>query len=165
MKGSQIPATIRYLEGLQNATSQFHLCKMACSTAFIVFVFAFLSVILTAYACEDCSTEAMDASNDFRVEMGDRPFRFSRVLYQRCLAHSQAMASSGVLFHSDLGDGVLAENVAMRSEGNDDGYKMTQQWIQSPGHRANLLGTYECFATALYRKNGKVWGTQMFGKC
>lgn len=137
---------------------------MSVLKVFVLFI-ALSAFRHAAGQCSGCSESAMDATNSYRQQNGLPALTYSAAFYQRCLAHSREMAAKGSLYHTNLGSGVMAENVAMRSSGGSAGTLMVQQWIDSPGHRANMVGNYKCGATALYEQGGSVWGTQMFGDC
>jgi Cysteine-rich secretory protein family len=130
-----------------------------------VLAFAAATLALALPAVADDSGDAMAATNKYRGEHGMAPLSESPSLFSRCMEHSKSMAARGSLYHTALGGGVMAENVAMRSSGDSAGTAMVSQWIDSPGHEENLRSDYPCGATALYESGGQVWGTQMFGEC
>lgn len=137
----------------------------SASANMTLMVVVLLAVMVVVSGCSECSRTAMLETNRFRGNNGKQALSFSRLFYNRCKRHSREMASRNQLFHTSLGDGVRAENVAYRSSGGSVGKLMVQQWIDSPEHRRNMLGPYRCFATYIYISNGKAWGTQMFGTC
>lgn len=55
-----------------------------------------------------------------------------------------------------------AENVAMNSAHAGPGARAVVQWIESPGHQANLVGNYQGMAVAAVREGGRYWLTQEF---
>lgn len=54
----------------------------------------------------------------------------------------------------------LGENVASGQLTVD---QVMQDWMNSPGHRANILGDYKFFGGGLAYNNGKTYWTQDFG--
>jgi uncharacterized protein YkwD len=57
-----------------------------------------------------------------------------------------------------------AENVAYCAGVSDPVRTMMEGWIESPGHRRNLLGDFNAIGIA-FANRGELWyGTQFFGK-
>ena len=92
----------------------------------------------------------------------------------RCLqrfANKQAarMANQRRLFHQDLGRiqracgvGWVGENVA---RGNISANQMVGLWMNSPGHRANILfRQYRLTGVGARRGGGQWWAAQVFGR-
>ena len=92
----------------------------------------------------------------------------------RCLqrfANKQAarMANQRRLFHQDLGKiqracgvGFVGENVA---RGNITANQMVGLWMNSPGHRANILfRQYRLTGVGARRGGGQWWAAQVFGR-
>jgi uncharacterized protein YkwD len=40
---------------------------------------------------------------------------------------------------------------------------MEQAWMNSPGHRANILGSFNVIGVGVVCSGGRVWATQSFG--
>ena len=55
----------------------------------------------------------------------------------------------------------LGENVAM---GQPSPQAMEAAWMNSPGHRANILGSYTHVGVAFIVANGYTWGVEVFAK-
>ncbi|MGQ0804351.1 MAG: CAP domain-containing protein [Actinomycetota bacterium] len=85
---------------------------------------------------------------------------------------SEHMASTGRLEHSDinatlgspefsefhrLGENILEGSCSMTAA------QMEQAWMNSPGHRANILGSYNVIAVGVVCAGGRLWATQSFG--
>lgn len=102
-----------------------------------------------------------DSTNAFRVNHGKKPLKFNSLLYATAKAHSQDMADNNYFSHTNL-DGLsswqrytnrgggtyssFAENIsAERMSGLDalDG------WINSIGHRENILEDHEFLGVGL----------------
>ena len=58
----------------------------------------------------------------------------------------------------------MAENVAYNTVKTGFEAKMVQQWINSAGHKKNMLADNNMAATAFLTTNGRNYGTQLFGK-
>ena len=78
------------------------------------------------------------------------------------------MAASGTMQHnpnysSQLPGGwtAVAENVA---QGQPTAAEMNADWMNSPGHRANILGDFTSIGIAFITVNGTTWGVQNFAK-
>ena len=62
------------------------------------------------------------------------------------------------------GASAAAENVAMFSGGGGDvAQRLVDMWINSPGHRANMLGGYRTFGAGYAKGWAGNFGTQIFG--
>ena len=56
-----------------------------------------------------------------------------------------------------------AENVAYNNSISDPGKVSVDGWIESPGHRKNLLGRYHYMAVGVYiNTQGMIYFTQLF---
>jgi hypothetical protein len=78
------------------------------------------------------------------------------------------MAASGTMQHnpnysSQIPGGWTAagENVA---QGQPTAAQMNSDWMNSPGHRANILGDFTSIGIAFVTGNGTTWGVQNFAK-
>jgi hypothetical protein len=78
------------------------------------------------------------------------------------------MAASGKMQHnpnysSQIPGGwtAAAENVA---QGQPTAAQMNSDWMNSPGHRANILGDFTSIGIAFVTANGTTWGVQNFAK-
>jgi hypothetical protein len=78
------------------------------------------------------------------------------------------MAASGTMQHnpdysSQIPGGwtAAAENVA---QGQHTAAQMNADWMNSPGHRANILGDFTSIGIAFVTANGTTWGVQDFAK-
>ena len=78
------------------------------------------------------------------------------------------MAASGKMQHnpdysSQIPGGwtAAAENVA---QGQHTAAQMNADWMNSPGHRANILGDFTSIGIAFVTANGTTWGVQDFAK-
>jgi uncharacterized protein YkwD len=75
------------------------------------------------------------------------PFREDPRLTAAAQAWAQNMASMGILFHGDfMGRITAAVGPVQASENIGEGYEtagdMARGWMESPGHQANMLGSY-----------------------
>ncbi len=80
---------------------------------------------------------------------------------------SDAMAAAGELSHDDLvlpgGARTAGENVAMRTSGSDVGALLHQQFMDSPGHRANVLSDdFSLIGIGVTTTRDATWVTQRF---
>jgi len=126
---------------------------------------------------QDClimGQEMLRLSNEFRAREGKRPLQWHAKLHEIALVHSKRMALKQVAFGHDGAKARFAaypfparsaaENVAW-SQGVPDVAKChVDGWIQSPGHRKNLLAHHNWCAIAVFRNNdGAYYSTQLFG--
>jgi uncharacterized protein YkwD len=121
----------------------------------------------------DLETEALVLVNKARAAAGLQQLRQNAKLQSMARNYSKAMAWAGVLSH-DLGGGfqnrIASSGVKWLGAGENiaEGYTTAQSvfngWMNSPGHRANILRqTYGLTGMGLYRDGrGTVWWTQEF---
>ena len=76
------------------------------------------------------------------------------------------MAASGTMAHNPAmssqipaGWSAAGENVA---QGQPNGSAMNTAWYNSPGHRANMLGSYSDVGIAFVAAGGTTWGVEVF---
>lgn len=96
-------------------------------------------------------------TNAERARYGLAPLKASKRLIQQARRHAQWMASSGNFRHGN--DGV-AENIAW---GQGDSSEALGDWMNSSGHRANILGGYTHMGAAWARgSDGRLYWVQQF---
>jgi hypothetical protein len=108
-----------------------------------------------------------DLVNSFRTQHGAWELPLSAELMQKAQQWSDSMATTGVVAHSPLADGVssgysvVSENVAL-----DVSVVAAEVFFeQSPVHRANLLGAATEMGLGVSRdEHGRVWVAQMFAQ-
>ncbi|MGH7263715.1 MAG: CAP domain-containing protein [Candidatus Rokuibacteriota bacterium] len=97
----------------------------------------------------------LSAVNEVRRTHGLAPLEPDGALHAVARAHSEAMGGRDVLAHRDPASGSLAdraraagiafraigENLARSRGMTDPGIAVVQGWMQSPGHRRNILGS------------------------
>lgn len=127
--------------------------------------------------------QVVELTNQFRAQSGLAPLRLSSKLSEAAQTHSQNMAVQDFFDHtgkdgSSAGDRVsragynwrtVAENIAA---GQRTPNEVVTSWINSPGHRANLLNTtieeigvgYFFLAEDTGTTNYNAYWTQDFGK-
>ncbi len=112
-------------------------------------------------------------TNKFRASKGLKPLAMNEVLAGEAQAHSRNMARKKTPFghkgfdkrtqraRQALGWGsAFAENVAY---GHLDAEAVVDLWINSPGHRKNLLGKYQYIGIGIAgAKDGSLYFTQLF---
>lgn len=96
-------------------------------------------------------------TNAERARYGLAPLKASKRLVQQARRHAQWMANSGNFQHGS--DGV-AENIAW---GQSDSSEALGDWMNSSGHRANILGGYSHMGAAWARgSDGRLYWVQQF---
>lgn len=108
--------------------------------------------------------------NDARAKAGLAPLAPLDELMQGARAWSETMARTNVFQHDNLkipnGCNSAGENIALRTNGADAINGLFQQWMNSPGHRANILGDgYTHIGVGFAENGGTIWGTQKFAGC
>jgi uncharacterized protein YkwD len=138
----------------------------------------------TVQAASTCGPAAPDNSitqavfdrvNSDRAANGLGPLSWNAQL--ACLAqdHSNWMATTGSFTHRDLsvtirqpaysGYASLGENILVGPNSMTGG-QMEDAWMNSPGHRANILSpNFDSIGIAVgWSSDGRIWATQNFGR-
>lgn len=120
------------------------------------------------------ASQLLDAHNQSRAAKGLRPLVLNPQLVKAAQGHSDFMAAKGRMAHSGIGDGspwdriaatgysmrAAAENVAWNQQGVS---LVMKSWMNSPGHRTNILGAYLEFGGAVsYGKDGSPYWCAVF---
>lgn len=105
-------------------------------------------------------------ANDARAQNGLGGLVRNGALDAVALNWANQMAANGTLSHNpSVGSQIpggwrgWGENVA---QGYASGSAVHNGWMNSPGHRANILGTFTDIGTALIQANGTTWAVQVF---
>ena len=99
--------------------------------------------------------------NDTRVTALLPPLVLKDRLCERARKHSRRMAERGTVFHSSVTsvlNGSVAENVGVGNSLGD----LHRQFLASPGHAQNILGSYTRTGVGVVRSGGRLWLTQIF---
>jgi uncharacterized protein YkwD len=119
--------------------------------------------------------QVFDRVNSDRAANGLSPLSWNGQL--ACLAqdHSNWMATTGSFTHRDLsvtirqpdysGYSSLGENILV-GPNTMTGAQMEDAWMNSPGHRANILSpNFDSIGIAVgWSSDGRIWATQNFGR-
>jgi uncharacterized protein YkwD len=109
------------------------------------------------------------ATNTARANAGLRALSVNACLARTAQQHAERLAAAQTLYHQDLGTvssscgmSTAGENVAMNHSGPS---AMVGQWLDSPGHRANLLNSsFTLIGIGTARAADGAWyGVQVFG--
>lgn len=127
-------------------------------------VAALLAPAASAAAAEPDSIYSL--LNDARWADGQAGLLRNADLDQVAANWAAKLAASGTLSHNpDYASQIPAgwsnagENVA---QGQPDAGTMHAAWMASPGHRANILGSYTDVGIAFLSAGGTTWGVQVF---
>ena len=98
--------------------------------------------------------QTVDEHNIVRKQYNLPEFTIDNDLMQQCKNHSIYMAKNEILVHSNIKFG--AENIA---QANTSPKNVTKIWMNSPGHKANILNSkYTKIGCAVYKsKNGNYY--------
>ncbi|OHT11090.1 hypothetical protein TRFO_04031 [Tritrichomonas foetus] len=89
-----------------------------------------------------------------------QPHSIAMILKQVPVGHQGAQQR----FDQMTGSNGCGENVAMNHNHAHPIESMTEGWLKSPGHRANILGNFTHVGNAFVTNNKGTWyGTQLFG--
>lgn len=118
------------------------------------------------------SREVYDLVNVDRAANGLPALSWNDQLGGLAQSWSEHMGSTGTFEHSDLnatirspefdgfrrlGENILVGSCAMTAA------EVEQAWMNSPGHRANILGDFNTIGVGFVCAGGRLWGTQSFG--
>jgi uncharacterized protein YkwD len=116
--------------------------------------------------------ESLRLTNEFRAKNNLPPLKWSQALCKIGREHSKNMAEGIVPFgHAGFDKRVAAypfastsaaENVAWNAGTSDIAKVAVDGWINSPGHRKNLLSNHNYCGIGVYRLSGKFYLTQLF---
>ena len=111
-----------------------------------------------------------DLTNKKRAKVDAASLKGSKCVDGFAERHAKKMAAEQKMYHQDLGPileacdlNMVGENVAY---GYPTGKAAMQGWMNSPGHRANILNKdYRVIGVAAYEaKNGAWYYAQVFGR-
>jgi uncharacterized protein YkwD len=125
------------------------------------------------YDEERIGREALQLTNSFREKNNLPPLKWSQALCKIGRVHSKDMAEGRVPFgHSGFEKRVAsypmptssaAENVAWNAGTSDIAVTAVNGWINSPGHRKNLLSRHNYCGIGVFRSaNNRFYLTQLF---
>jgi hypothetical protein len=127
---------------------------------------AFFVAPRPAQAAEDGTVHSL--VNQARASAGLGAVNRNSAMDQVALSWANQMAASGSMSHNPNYSGQIpggwsraAENVA---QGQPTGASMHDAWMNSSGHRANILGDFTDIGVAFVSAGGTTWGVQVFGK-
>lgn len=136
--------------------------------AFGVVIAALCVVGLSAPASAEEEGTIHALANESRASAGLAPLALNGSLSQVALGWAQQMAASGTLSHNPsysaqipAGWRAAAENVA---QGYGSGAAVHAGWMNSAGHRANILGDFTDIGIAHITAGGTTWSVQVFAK-
>lgn len=133
-------------------------------TAALVFGLAAGGAVSPAVAYDEGTIVAL--ANDARAQNGLGGLVRNGSLDAVALNWANQMAANGTLSHNpSVGSQIpggwrgWGENVA---QGYSSGAAVHNGWMNSSGHRANILGNFTDIGTALIQANGTTWAVQVF---
>lgn len=116
---------------------------------------------------DDWQAELLRLHNQERTTRGLAPFTWNTKLQASCQGWANRMADMNRMVHSNVGSVITFAGYSWANCGENiawnypDPSAVVQGWMNSRGHRANILGSYRdvaiCFAR---RDNGFYWCAQ-----
>jgi uncharacterized protein YkwD len=124
-----------------------------------------------ASPASEYAAQAVKATNQAREANNRKPFKVDDCLLGFAKKQARRMAAAGDIFHQELGP-IMAEcGLVTTGENVAYGYPtgrsvVNQGWMQSEGHRANILNAgFRLVAVAARRdENGTWYAAQVFGR-
>ncbi len=109
------------------------------------------------YVGSEYENRVVDLVNQERTSRGLRPLRVTQKLMTAARGWSRTQANSRRMYHSTMG---YPENVAM---GQRNPESVMSAWMNSPGHRANILnGSYSAIGVGAVQNGSSIFWTQVF---
>jgi chemotaxis protein histidine kinase CheA len=135
----------------------------------IALLLAFGALFISAPAAHASETGTIHSLvNQNRAAAGLGALNRNSAMDQVAANWANQMAANGTLSHNPSYSDQIpggwtrsAENVA---QGHPTGAAMQAGWMNSSGHRANILGDYTDIGIAFINAGGTTWGVQVFGK-
>jgi hypothetical protein len=137
--------------------------------ALIALLLAVGALFISAPAAHASETGSIHSLvNQARAAEGLGALNRNSAMDQVAANWANQMAANGTLSHNPSYSEQIpggwtrsAENVA---QGHPTGAAMQAGWMNSSGHRANILGDYTDIGIAFINAGGTTWGVQVFGK-
>jgi uncharacterized protein YkwD len=104
--------------------------------------------------------EVLQLVNVERANAGLAPLVASGSLNNSSAAHASWMSANGTLQHSAYPGGTWGENIA---QGYGSAQSVVAAWMNSPGHRANILNPAYHYMGLGYAAAGNYWCQQFLG--
>lgn len=106
----------------------------------------------------ETETELLAKTNEVRARHGLAPLTMTPRLMESARRHASWMASAGSLTHTS---DAVGENIAW---GQADVDEVINSWMNSPGHRANMLSSEytELGVAAYYVEGRRIYWCQQF---
>lgn len=124
---------------------------------------------------QSMESQILDLVNQYRRQNGLSALSLNNTISNVARGHSANMASGNVAFGHDgfssrvstlksqIGGSAYAENVAMNRNSSNAVQTAFNGWINSPGHKKNILGNYNQTGIGVTRsQNGSYYFTQIF---
>jgi len=136
---------------------------------------SYADLVTRSYDPQYLGRKAVDDSNTFRAQQRMPPLRWSQAVADIAEEHARQMARGEMPFSHQGFDARVrrypfayfsaAENLAYNSGVADAAGQAVQGWIQSPGHRKNLLGAFDLCGVGVARSAaGHFFFTQLFAR-
>ena len=113
---------------------------------------------VASFALNKVESEILRQTNATRARYGRAPLTMDKSLVRSARSHAIWMTRNRSLRHTSA---PVAENIAM---GQHSVSQVVQDWMNSPGHRANMLdATFSRIGVAAYRtRDGMIFWCQQF---
>lgn len=130
-------------------------------------------------ASGDLVTDILNSTNAERQKQGLQPLKLNNEVSKLATMKSKDMYDKNYFSHTSptYGDpgkmltdnglrySAMGENIYTSTGMTPTGAYTVNQWMNSPGHRANILSTnYDEIGIGVYYNNGKYYATQIFYK-
>lgn len=132
-------------------------------------VVASLAMLVTGLSAPVGANETMEDSflsliNEERVAEGMQPLDVYWDLVDDARSHSQLMSDTDNLHHNPE---LASVTTGWYSLGENVGYGpdveiLHQAFMDSPGHRANVLGDYNYIGVGVFEEESRIWATMVF---
>lgn len=146
-----------------------HLARALAAVSAVLVVLVGAPVPAQASASTDYASAAFRATNDRRAANDLRKLSRGDCLQKFARRQAIKMAEQRRMFHQDLGPVMRSCNLVAAGEnvayGYSSGGATVRAWMNSSGHRANILSrSYRGMGLAARKNNGVWYVAQVFGK-
>jgi hypothetical protein len=147
-----------------------------------LFAVSFLSLLTIADLAANAQSQSsvaeqylFSAANAERVQRGLPSLRWDAALYRAAQGHAQEMAARASISHQYPGEPELADRgrragarfseIAENVAEAPTAVRIHDAWMNSPGHRANLLDPHvDSVGISVLRRDGQLYAVQDFGR-
>jgi len=144
-----------------------HTLTRIFSALFALLIAVFLVPLASATSASAAEAETIhDLVNQARWDNGQAGLIRNPAMDTVALDWAKQMAANNSMSHNPNYSSQIPSGWRSAGENVAQGYRTAQSmhdgWMASPGHKANILGSYTDVGIAFYTSGGTTWGVQVF---